>query len=409
MNMHRFYFTLILVLSWPLRFFPFCMLHALGRALGSCVYVCVPKFRKRALSNLSLATSLHLSNGEIRRYAKESLQNLMITCLEYAKFASLKTMKGVAICVNPETAQGLIDKGTAVIFFCGHLANWEVLFLEGTERMKGVAIGRPIKNIPLYNWVVKIREKFGGKIIAPKNAIREGLRGLKQGNFLGIVGDQGMPDSGFCSPFLGRKAWSSPMAAILSHRTGAPIIVATTKREKGKYLIHYSDPLWPDKDAPMQQEVERLMKLALLPLEKTIQENPGQWLWSHNRWKQQTPDKLKKTFRQESILIILPKEGLEAIVEHLPQFRAFYPHEFITIYAPEGAEVELEEAEIVPYKAPQDLFKEDYRFKLVFNFTPIETLNTHFKKLAAFTAVSLKGGPSLPELLNTLILKSDAS
>jgi KDO2-lipid IV(A) lauroyltransferase len=462
MNMHRFYFTLVLVLTWPLRFLPFWVLHALGRLLGSCVYVCVPKFRKRALSNLSLATALHLSNGEIRRYAKESLQNLMITCLEYAKFASLKTMKGVARCVNPETAQTLMDNGMPVIFFCGHLANWEVLLLEGTERMKGVAIGRPIKNVPLYNWVVKIREKFGGKIIAPKNAIREGLRGLKQGLFLGIVGDQGMPDSGFCCPFLGRKAWTSPMAAILSHRTGAPIIVATTKREKGRYWIHYADPLWPDKEAPMQQEVERLMKLALVPLEEAIREHPGQWLWSHNRWKQQTPDRLKKAFRHESILIILPQEGivyctppscvnLDSLetkqnranfvcapneehhcqigkgdeedrfcevaaspnshnlggrsIKNLKPFRTFYPHEFITIYAPEGSGVELEGAEIVTYKDPQELFKEDYRFKLVFNFTPIEALNTHFKKLAAFTAISLRG----TEQLNTLILKSDAS
>ena len=47
--------------------------------------------------------------------------------------------------------------------------------------------------------------------------------------------------------------------------------------------------------------------------------------------------------------------------------------------------------------------------KRQFHQIGVETLNTHFKKLAAFTAVSLKGGPSLPELLNTLILKSDAS
>ena len=59
--------------------------------------------------------------------------------------------------------------------------------------MPGVAIGRPVKNHFLYNWVVSMREKYGGKIIAPNQAIKEGLRGLKKGAFLGIVGDQGCP------------------------------------------------------------------------------------------------------------------------------------------------------------------------------------------------------------------------
>ena len=112
--------------------------------------------------------------------------------------------------------------------------------------MPGVAIGRPIKNKLLYNWVTSIRQKFGGKMIAPQNAIREGLRGLKKGAFLGIVGDQGMPNSGFSSPFFGRNAWTSPIAAILSHRTGSPIMVATTHRSEGKYSIHYSEPIWPN-------------------------------------------------------------------------------------------------------------------------------------------------------------------
>lgn len=391
---HRISFTLILILTWPMRWLPYSAIHRLGDFLGMCAYYLLPKFRKRSLSNLALATSLKLSEDEIRRFAKASLQNLMITCLEYAKFASEKKISQAAICVNPEEADRLMKENRPVIFFCGHQSNWEILFLEGTSRMPGVAIGRPIKNSYLYNWVLKVREKFGGKMIAPQNAVREGLRGLKKGSFLGIVGDQGMPDSGYSSPFFGRRAWTSPIAAILSHRTGSPIMVATTRRKGGKYLIHYSDPIFPDPNARAEEEIDRLMQASLGELEKSIQEAPGQWLWSHNRWKQQTPERLKREFRHESILIILPEneEELKYLLEGLSTFREIYPREFLTLYVPKGAmeKVFLEGAETVGYSSEEEMLKRDFRFKLVFNFTESKRVKPHYKKLAALHVVSLQ-------------------
>lgn len=417
MALHRFSFFLILGLTWPVRWLPYKAVHRLGAVLGTAAYYCIPKFRKRALSNLALASTLALSEEEIPRLAKASLQNLMITCLEYAKFASEKNVHRAVSCVNPEAADKLMKEGKPVIFFCGHQSNWEVLFLEGTKRMPGVAIGRPIKNMALYNWVLSIRQKYGGKMIAPQNAIREGLKGLKKGCFLGIVGDQGMPDSGYSSPFFGRKAWTSPIAAILSHRTGSPIIVATTRRVNGKYQIHYSDPIWPDSDAPMELETDRLMRASLAHLEKKIGEEPGQWLWSHNRWKQQTPDKLKRRFRHESILIILPQD--KQLLD-LSVFREVYPHEFITVLCPQDAvdRISLDGAEILPYANEAELLRKDFRFKLIFNFTSSAQVKTHYKKLAAFEVVSLQelykeasldNSSAFPEMLKKALLKSHAS
>jgi Kdo2-lipid IVA lauroyltransferase/acyltransferase len=393
MMLHKLSFIFILVLTWPIRYLPYSVIHQLGVFLGTCTYYFIPKFRKRALSNLALASSLQLSEKQIRKFAKASLHNLMITCLEYAKLSSEKNIHRVATCVNPDIADRLMKENKPVIFFCGHQSNWEVLFLEGTSRMPGVAIGRPIKNPNLYNWVLAIRQKYHGKIIAPQNAIREGLRGLKNGAFLGIVGDQGMPNSGYCSSFFGRTAWTSPIPAVLSHRTGSPIMVATTRRKDGKYYIHYSNPIWPNQQAPMDQEIDRLMKAALAHLEDTIKEEPGQWLWPHNRWKQQTPEKLKKKFRYEAILVILPFEEqiLRMLLPALSTFREIYPHEFITLYAPKdfAKDLQLENAEILLYSQESDLLKRDYRFKLVFNLSSSTKVKSHFKKLAAFQVVSL--------------------
>lgn len=419
---HKLSFLLILILTWPIRWLPYTAIHRLGSILGTCIYHFVPKFRKRSLSNLALASSLQLNEEQIQHLAKASLKNLMITCLEYAKFASEKKIHRVATCLNPETADQLMSDNKPVIFFCGHQSNWEVLFLEGTSRMPGVAIGRPIKNSFLYNWVLSIRQKYGGKMIAKQNAIREGLRGLKRGSFLGIVSDQGMPDSGYSCPFFGRKAWTSPMAAILSYRTGSPIMVATTRRKENRYYIHYSDPIWPNSEAPMDTEIDRLMKAALSHLEDTIKEEPGQWLWSHNRWKQQTRERLKKKYRHESILIILPleEEIARPMLSGISIFREIYPHEFITIYTPENlaSEVQLADTEIVPYANEEQLLKRDFRFKLIFNFTSSDQVKPHFMGLAAFEVVSwqqllkdakVSENVSFSEILKRAVLKNDHS
>lgn len=210
-------YCLIRALLFPFSLLPLKAIHQMGKGIGLICYYLLTSFRKRTLSHLQLAFSL--PPKELKALAKKSFTNLAITFLEYGALAR-QDIKKLAVCENPDPALELLRQGTPPIFFCGHQSNWEILFLEGTSRMPGVAIGRPIKNIYLYQWILSIREKYGGKIISPKQAVKEGLKGLKKGCFLGIVGDQGMPDSGFSSPFFWTSRLDIPSsgAPLLSHR-----------------------------------------------------------------------------------------------------------------------------------------------------------------------------------------------
>ena len=176
-------------------------------------------------------------------------------------------------------------------------------------------------------------------------------------------------------------------------------MVAITRRIEGKYRTHYSDPIWPDPTRPLAEEIDRMMRLCLSRLEESIRELPGQWLWIHNRWKQQTPEKLKRAFRHECLCIVMPeqREEFEAIALLLPTFRALYPLEFVTLFVPRAFEERklLEDADVVVYDEKSELFVEEHKFKLVFNFSGVKALSTHFKRLSAFTVVDL---PKLKKL-----------
>lgn len=397
----RLSYFLLRCATLPFAFMPYSWIHFLGKILGLCAYFMLSKFRKRTWSNLALAKELGLNNSQIRSIAKKSFQNLMITCLEYPRLAREKKIANIATCENPRVANQLMEKGKGVIFFCGHQANWELLFLEGTSRMPGVAIGRPLKNQLLYRWILNIRQKFGGLMIPPKNAIKEGLRALKKGAFLGIVGDQGMPGSGYSSSFLGRNAWTSPIPAMLAYRTNTPLLVATTVRKEGKYHIHYSDPIFPNETSSMEEEVPRMMDAALHLFQQSIKKHPEQWLWQHNRWKQQSLDVIKRAFRHDALAIFVPED--DQLLKDLTIFREIYPTEFIAAFIPSSLKDQCTlDAEIHTYNNVKEMLLEDFRFKLIFNLTKHKEINRHYKKLSALHTISLEP-KNLKDILKPLI------
>jgi KDO2-lipid IV(A) lauroyltransferase len=361
---------------------PYSFLHCLGKILGLGIYYFFPKYRKRILSNLSLAKALQLDEEKLQKTALQSLQSLAIALLEFPKLYTEKNLEKIASCENPTLAKDYIDQKKGVVFFCAHQANWELFFLEGNARMPGTAIGRPIKNSLLYSYILKVRTRFGGEIIHPKSALKEGLKALKAGKFLGIVGDQGMPESSFQSTFLGVNAFSTTAPALLAYKTNSPLFVATMKRKNGKYLIRYSDPILPNIDHPLKEEVERMTLKSLAILEQSIIESPSEWLWLHNRFKQETPETVFYRYRHDSILIIV--QQMSDI--QIDKIRLLYPKAFLHFYSLNPKD-QQEHVTIIDENTP---LPKDYRFKFVINLTQFKKFGRHFDHLSALLTVDEK-------------------
>ena len=377
-------YFLIRTFGFFIRILPYSAVHALGRVAGSLLYYFHTPFRKKALSNLAVAYERTLSEEERKKIAKRTFRNLVITCLEFFRL-DIKHLDDLIIHSNAQTVRDFYKKKQSMVFFSGHQANWEVPFLAVTHTCgPGIAIGRPIKNKRLYNWVLSIREMCGGKIVMPRNALKEGLKALKRGEFIGIVGDQAFPESDYSYPFFGTRAWTTTAPALLAYKTNSPLFVALTKRQKGKYIVHLCDPIWPNKEVPSKEEVPRMMDEVLHCFEQSIREQPDQWMWIHDRWKQQGVDHVKRKYRYGFICIILPKDFDHKLLQLL---RRIYPRSFLTIYSPEP--VELEEAKVIPYQSSEELFVRDWKQKLILDFVNLPKLRHHYKRLGAVNAISL--------------------
>ncbi len=382
MNQKLITYLLIRLLTYPFRFCSFKILHFIGKGLGACIFFSSRKIRKRILANLLLA-DLQSSHQSQWKLGKRSCQHLCITLLEYAKLSYVTNLDPFLVRENTEIATELYKKGQGIIFFSGHQANWELPFLDGMTRMQGIAIGRVLSNPYLNKWVNSIRERFGGTIVPQSSAIKNALKALKQGQVVGIVGDQGFPyKAAFAYPFLGRRAWTSTMPALLSYKTKAPIIVITSRREKEHYYIHYSDPIYPKKNHYKPLEIQRLMTAILCTFEKSVRKHPEQWLWMHNRWKQPLPYHLLYKFRFESLLIILPKvPAFEK--EKIEWLTALFPHRFITFLSPKQSSGLFKNEEVIYYNSYKECYlKNAYRFKLVLNLTSCANITRYYRKYA---------------------------
>ncbi|MDP9186507.1 MAG: hypothetical protein M3O72_04020, partial [Verrucomicrobiota bacterium] len=70
-----------------ISFFPLYLLYAMGRALGFCGWLLLPKYRQLAFRNIDIAFGEEKSSPEIRRIVRQHFQRLGANLLSGLKLA----------------------------------------------------------------------------------------------------------------------------------------------------------------------------------------------------------------------------------------------------------------------------------------------------------------------------------
>lgn len=382
--MHLVSYLIIRSFLYCISFLTLRQIQLLAALLTPFCYRFIPKYRKRALSNLTLAKELNFTVDQVKDISKKSLFHLIVTAFEYGKLYRVNSLTSICHCINPEATDALLDQKKGVIFLCGHQSNWELLFLDATTRHFGTCIGKPIKNKRLYNFILSIREKFLGFVIEPKNAYKGCIKALKNGHFVGIVGDQGLTESSFSYNCFGRKAHMTTLPALLSLRSGAPIYVATIIRDKNNYQITYTGPMSIEPHA--QDPLHDLTLQSLHVLDEKIKQHPEQWMWQHNRWKISYKNFIPKKCRHDAIAVILPLLYPQAD-EELALLKDVYQGAYLIIFKPKNMKLTEDFNEVIDYVEPKDCLIMHYGPKLLIDLADMPSAKRHFKKCALFTYI----------------------
>jgi len=257
----------------------------ISRKLFSFVFIKIgPLFKSRKVifSNLDIAFK-NLDVSKKRIIEKEMWSNYGLTFVEYF-FLNKFRNQNLHIKVKGKNILDQIKKEKKpVIFISGHFSNFELMSMELTKYgINLVTIYRPLNNFFINPLMEKLRKKY-----VCKNQIKKGVAGVKSaikfldsGTSLALMIDQRLSE-GEKIPFFGRDASTTTLPAQLSIKKNLNIIPVYLER---KGLNFFNMEIL--KPIQMTNENKHSVTKRLNNIiEEFIIRRPGQWIWTHNRWK----------------------------------------------------------------------------------------------------------------------------
>ncbi len=257
----------------------------IGGRLGKTIGPRLAASRK-ARKNISKALP-DLDSEEQDHIIAGMWENLGRVIAEYPHLERIS--KEHTIIENKSRLTSLLEQGEPILFFGGHIANWEVNSTALlTQYNKKIALTYRAPNNP---WTAKLLDNvrtLNGRLPAYPKSRESGkdiLRTLRNGDALGILIDQKY-NEGIEVPFFSLPAMTNPIFVQLCQRFRCPLVPVKNERLNGcEFKITPYPPLilFDKDDNP--RPVEDVIKDAHTLLETWIREKPEQWIWLHRRWK----------------------------------------------------------------------------------------------------------------------------
>jgi KDO2-lipid IV(A) lauroyltransferase len=124
-------------------------------------------------------------------------------------------------------------------------------------------------------------------VIDKEQAGHRMLNVVRAGGAVAMIIDQHVrPSAAIRVPFLGHAAWTSPLLAMLSLRTGAPVVpFRCLPAPQHRYRVEIHPPIEPEgKGRPAEAA---MTPRYVEPIERDVLERPELWLWMHRRWREE--------------------------------------------------------------------------------------------------------------------------
>lgn len=267
----------------------------LGRWLGRVGYCLAWGERRKALRHLEMAFGLALSSADRRRTARQVFETLGMNALEAFNSSSWSNEEFLRYVEfeGLEHAEAALAPGKGSLYITAHFGNWELMPMAYLART-GVPVGVIMQDtrIPQLTELIKqLRGGRGNAIFSANDSALRYLRVLKRGGVISMLADQDSKKlSGIHVNFFGRPALTPSGGPFLARKSGASILPLFIRRRADDPELHVfriHPPIFPDLSLEEEADVRRMLQAYTSILEQEIRENPGQWVWMHERWRHQ--------------------------------------------------------------------------------------------------------------------------
>jgi KDO2-lipid IV(A) lauroyltransferase len=228
------------------------------------------------------------SSAERRLIRKRFYRNFSDIIVESFKSLSVskKTMRKRFVLRNPEVFQDLYDRNRGLIMVMGHHTNfeWTAMSIPLVVPQKCYAVYHPLKNARFNKLIVKIREQFGLKLFKMEDTYPFMLNNPDSRPLYVFMADQS-PHRGkikYRTSFLNQDTPVHLGVENLSKKCDLAVVFIDIHRVKRGYYEIEAHLLFDKTDDLPKYLVTDTHVQAL---EKLIESDPANWLWSHKRWK----------------------------------------------------------------------------------------------------------------------------
>ena len=264
-----------------------------GRKISSYIFVKLGFiFRSRTTIKENISTAFsNLNENERNNIIKSMWKNYGFVFAEYIfmkKFRLDEFSKPHISIQGEEILKEVIKSGKPVIFVSGHFANFELMAMELEKKNINLcAIYRPLNNFLINPFMVSIRKKY-----ICRNQIKKGLSGtkdaiefLKKKYSIALMVDQRLGESERY-PFFSKSAHTTTLPAQLALKYNCKIIPIYLERNQDNFFkMEILNPIDIEKTNDAEKDKINITIKINQIIESMIKRNPGQWIWTHGRWK----------------------------------------------------------------------------------------------------------------------------
>jgi KDO2-lipid IV(A) lauroyltransferase len=261
----------------------------LGVGLGNVAYRVLASRRRIALDNLDRALGSERTADERVEIAKEVFRSIGRSLVEFSRFGITTRDDVLRLVQGPgrEMFERALAEGKGGMMVTAHFGNWELIaawmaasgfpvdFLIGTQH-----------NEKVDRLLVGFRSATGGRIIRLSTSSRQVFKSLKANRLTALVSDQHAASGGVVLDFMGRLASTPQGPALFSIRTGAPLLPLLLRRERyDRHILIPGEPIYPPNSGDEDADMITITRAYTKFFEANIRKYPGQWMWTHRRWK----------------------------------------------------------------------------------------------------------------------------
>ncbi|MEO5944020.1 MAG: lipid A biosynthesis acyltransferase [Ferruginibacter sp.] len=275
---------------------PFFILYGISDVVCFFIYK-VFRYRKIVvMNNLDIAFP-ERTLDEKEQIAKQFYKNFTDNFIETLKLVSISATEfDKRITVDMSACNELAARGKNIQFNSGHQMNWEYASLSISKHLKlpWLAVYKKISSKPVERLVLKVRSKFGAKMVAIEDYAARMPALMKQQYALGLIADQNPTEAktAYWLNFFNRPA---PFLAGTDkgprRNKTAVVFVNIIKKKRGYYALDLqivTEDGSEFKDGELTQRYRNF-------LEQNIRKQSSNYLWSHRRWKHSyKPEHVKK-------------------------------------------------------------------------------------------------------------------